>query len=41
MAKWVFTPPVSGQQQLIEQVSSWSQVSRREGLLALDAVWSS
>ena len=38
MAKWVFRPPVSDPQKLIEQISSWSQISRREGLLALDAV---
>ncbi len=38
MAKWVWYPPVVHYQQLIQQISNWSQVSRREGLLALDAV---
>ena len=38
MAKWVWYPPLVNHQQLIQQVTSWSQVSRREGLLALDAI---
>ncbi len=38
MAKWVWLPPVVDQQRLISQITSWSQVSRREGLLALDAI---
>ncbi len=38
MAKWVWYPPLINHQQLIQQVTGWSQVSRREGLLALDAV---
>jgi chemotaxis protein MotA len=38
MAKWIWYPPVVDHLQLIQQVSTWSQVSRREGLLALDAV---
>jgi chemotaxis protein MotA len=38
MVKWVFRPPVSDPQQLIQQIAHWSQVSRREGLLALDAL---
>jgi chemotaxis protein MotA len=38
MVKWVWYPPVVNHLQLIQQVSSWSQVSRREGLLALDAI---
>ncbi|MBA3998424.1 MAG: flagellar motor protein [Candidatus Accumulibacter sp.] len=36
MLKWVWFPPVVNHQQLINQVGSWSQVSRREGLLALE-----
>lgn len=36
MVKWVWFPPVINHQQLIQQVTSWSQVSRREGLLALE-----
>jgi chemotaxis protein MotA len=31
-------PPVVDHQQLIKQIASWSQVSRREGLLALENV---
>ena len=38
MVRWVWFPPVVDNQQLIKQVSSWSQVSRREGLLALENV---
>ncbi len=38
MAKWVWLPPVVDQQKLISQITGWSQVSRREGLLALDAI---
>ncbi|MEO8410060.1 MAG: flagellar motor protein [Propionivibrio sp.] len=38
MVRWVWYPPVVDKLQLIRQVSSWSQVSRREGLLALEGV---
>jgi len=38
MVRWVWYPPVIDNQQLIRQVSNWSQVSRREGLLALENV---
>ena len=38
MVKWVWVPPTIDYQQLIKQVSGWSQVSRREGLLALENV---
>jgi len=38
MVRWVWYPPVVDHLQLIKQVSSWSQVSRREGLLALESV---
>ena len=38
MMRWVWYPPVVDSQQLIKQVSNWSQVSRREGLLALENV---
>jgi len=38
MVKWVWFPPVVNHQQLIQQVSNWSQVSRREGLLALEGM---
>lgn len=36
MAKWVWVPPVIEQKRLMEQVLTWSQLSRREGLLALE-----
>lgn len=36
MAKWVWMPPVIEQKRLIDQVLNWSQLSRREGLLALE-----
>lgn len=38
MARWVWFPPVVNHQQVIQQISSWSQVSRREGLLALEGM---
>ena len=38
MVVWVWIPPTVDYLQLIKQVSSWSQVSRREGLLALENV---
>lgn len=38
MAKWIWRPPVVNPLQVIQQITGWSQVSRREGLLALDAV---
>lgn len=36
MVKWVWVPPVIEQKRLIEQIMLWSQLSRREGLLALE-----
>lgn len=36
MARWVWVPPVIPQKQLIDQIMTWSQLSRREGLLALE-----
>lgn len=36
MAKWVWVPPVIEQKRQIDQILSWSQLSRREGLLALE-----
>ncbi len=38
MVRWVWYPPDVDYLQLIKQVSNWSQVSRREGLLALEGV---
>jgi chemotaxis protein MotA len=37
MVRWVLYPPVVDFQQMIKQVTVWSQVSRREGLLALES----
>ncbi|AWI80324.1 MAG: flagellar motor protein [Betaproteobacteria bacterium HGW-Betaproteobacteria-13] len=36
MAKWVFVPPMSSHEAIIEQVSAWSTVARKEGLLVLE-----
>lgn len=36
MAKWVWIPPAIEQKRLIDQILNWSQLSRREGLLALE-----
>jgi chemotaxis protein MotA len=36
MAKWVWVPPIVEQKRLIDQILTWSQLSRREGLLALE-----
>jgi len=36
MAGWVLYPPSVDHRQLISQVTAWSQISRREGLLALE-----
>ena len=38
MLRWVWYPPVVDYPQLIKQISAWSQLSRREGLLALENV---
>lgn len=37
MARWIWFPPLIDQQRLIGEISNWSQISRREGLLALEA----
>jgi chemotaxis protein MotA len=37
MSKWVFLPPVLAPNRLIEQTAQWSQIARKEGLLALEA----
>lgn len=37
MVKWVFFPPRIDPQQVIEQITQWSHVARKEGLLALEA----
>lgn len=36
MTKWVWVPPVIEQKRAIDQILNWSQLSRREGLLALE-----
>ncbi len=38
MVRWIWYPPVVDYLQLIKQVSNWSHISRREGLLALENV---
>ena len=37
MSVWVFSPPDVDPQKLISDLSRWSQVARKEGLLALEA----
>ena len=37
MTKWVWVPPVIEQKRTIDQILNWSQLSRREGLLALES----
>ncbi|MDR3300237.1 MAG: flagellar motor protein [Candidatus Accumulibacter sp.] len=36
MAMWVWFPPLIDTRQIIRQIIGWSQLSRREGLLALE-----
>ncbi len=36
MARWVWVPPVIAHKAQIDQIMVWSQLSRREGLLALE-----
>ena len=36
MVSWVWFPPVVEYRQVISQVSAWSHIARREGLLALE-----
>jgi chemotaxis protein MotA len=37
MGVWVFVPPVVQPQKLISDLGRWSQIARKEGLLALEA----
>lgn len=37
MSRWVFLPPAASHASLIELVSHWSHMARKEGLLALEA----
>ncbi len=36
MARWVFVPPPTDHQGVIDQVTQWAHVSRKEGLLTLE-----
>jgi chemotaxis protein MotA len=38
MGLWVFRPPKFAPEEVISQVAGWSQIARREGLLALEAL---
>lgn len=38
MGVWVFRPPRFAPEEIIAQVAGWSQIARREGLLALEAL---
>ncbi len=37
-AKWIFMPPELEVDEMIERIGEWSQISRREGLLGLQAI---
>jgi len=37
MGRWAFVPPALHSQELLRQLTEWSVVARREGILALDA----
>lgn len=37
MAKWVFFPPITQPDKLIADIVRWSNIARKEGLLALEA----
>ncbi|MDE2600389.1 MAG: flagellar motor protein [Rhodocyclaceae bacterium] len=36
LTRWVFFPPKGGDQRVVEQVTRWSGLARKEGLLALE-----
>jgi chemotaxis protein MotA len=36
MMRWVFFPPKGGDQRVVEQVTRWSSLARKEGLLSLE-----
>ena len=38
MTPWLFAPPVSDREKIVQKVVDWSQVARKEGLLGLEAV---
>ncbi|MCD7097083.1 flagellar motor protein [Stenotrophomonas sp. MMGLT7] len=37
IVKWVFSPPASNREALIEQIVEWSNTARRQGLLGLES----
>jgi chemotaxis protein MotA len=37
MARWVFVPPMIDPAEMITEATNWSQIARKEGLLALEA----
>jgi len=37
MGTWIFFPPVLSKQRMIDKMGQWSQIARKEGLLALEA----
>lgn len=37
MGRWVLMPPIVDAQKVIAQITEWSQIARKEGLLALEA----
>lgn len=41
MLKWIFSPPIFDTRSNIEKILQWSRISRKEGLLALDALMES
>jgi chemotaxis protein MotA len=36
LTRWIFFPPKGGDQNVVEQVTRWSSLARKEGLLALE-----
>ena len=36
MARWVFAPPPDNRQRMVNEIITWSQTARREGLLSLE-----
>jgi chemotaxis protein MotA len=36
LSRWIFFPPKGGDQKVVEQVTRWSSLARKEGLLALE-----
>jgi len=38
MARWIFIPPMVDDRRLIQQLTHWAQIARRDGLLALEGL---